>query len=1058
MFIGNFKEDDFLQESFDPFIKQRKNTNIINSLVTDENAKALICEQFVQNFATKGRKILVTEFHLQWALECIGFSFSLPAKRFFNTLITSLTIYSDWLCYPDYSPEFIKTNRSFYVQEILGHMSLAFYPQKDISKQSEICTEILNAINKFTNIQELSEDSWNCLLKLSLEIGKSVLINIKLTELIGNLILKFIFQMFLRTSSRDLSIWKEFKQFLWKFSEYPWISIYWAACLQGLSMKVIKYLMGKNKKFLAINFASQKNTQEEFVMDKDPEAVIYLWSRFLDVFLWNQEDISVNRFNIVFGVCASLDLFLKQAQKLNLPKHLKPQNSLIISTSSSLNTIFTQNYQTVLKYLKSECRLPSFTVNSLLSPFGDSLFTILSSKKPAENEKSEALKLLCSIFEKAQGPINMNYIEKFLSCIIQCIANKDPSILSIISEKYISLPSVSIHFLNFTLKTDIIVQVVNFFLLNGQCSVQTRLFNYKLLTTFSALASFYNISGLCQQISEVFLVSVELETDEKCFEILLLNIASYLACFKGDADIMNAHLRMLTEKLESFESTSQSYFNIIDVLNVLPYLVDKKSIRVETVNFCIRKMLNLLNKRGKNPEEHIFRVFQCIIDYLLCFPAVLMDAELKIEVLKAVESRRIEDKVRNFQSYLYDLLFSMVGKACKDKCSGLGKDWDDCIEFHTENIHGSFIETEDCLKILIKNSTGEYLWALKEVISANNKRKVEEKLKIDVIECENKHVSLEAADSVVKELNETVGDEVRCPIFDKFCKQEEICGEFYLGVRESGFGGKKCGEGCEQSRKSGKSDLFRRITTQLSYLNPDSAGFLFKIDKDCNKDIVKFDSLPFAVMYSVKIIYLPTIETSPSDSMSSIQPYSSSYKKFLNSLGRTLTESDPYPASCEKILKKYTKGIYKDHKLFELIYTSPSLFPENLSVDLLDFAEFGHLIVLWNQRLNDPNSLKQPLVLDSLNTLQKPIIVITPISKKIVKIKTFNLASGLLVDNMVISCKAISKLLAFTVHLANYKFSQRFSLWKNKFNYLKELAFSTPQERLSIRELMWIFQ
>lgn len=1049
MFIGNFKDDDYMQESFTPFIKQRQNTNILNSLVTDENARATISEQFVQNFASKGKKSLITEFHLQWALECIGYSFFLPAKRYYNTIQISITLYSDWLNFPDYAPDLIKSSRSHYIQEILGHMSLAFYPQKDVSKQVEVCIEILNSLDKFTNGQVIDEGSWMCLLKISLEIGNVVVTNFKLSEFIGSRILKFIFQMFLKTSTRDLGIWEEFKEFLNRFCENQWVCVYWAACLQGLSKKVIKLLMGKNNKFLVVSFFGLKMSQDEFVLDKDPEAIIYLWSRFLNVFEWQKLEINANRCNIVLGVCASIKLFLQQAQKLNSPKQLTPPPYLIISTSSSLNSFFAQNYQSVIKYLNSEFRLPSFSVNSLLSSFGSLLFSLVSESKYSNPEKIESLSVLCKIFEKAQGPISLNYIENFLSCVILCATNKDSAILSVIIEGFKYLPSVSIHFVNFALKTDIIVQITSYFLLGNQSSVQTRRSSLGLLSVFSTLTSFYNISGLCQQISDIYMVTIEVETDEKCFEVLMWSIASYLACFKGDMDIMNVYLKVITEKLEILDASTQNYFTLIDILTALPYMVNSTCIKVETVSYCIKRMLNLLYKRVKNPEEQIFRIFQCIVDYLICFPAVLLDAELKFEILKAVETRRIEDKVRNFQNYLHDHIFSKVGKLCRDKCAGLNQDFEDSVEFHTENIHGCFIENDKEIQVVVKNSTGEYFWKIREVLSKENSKKIEERLKIDLIQNEKNCNQVNTQENIEISLSEF---EQNHRIFDKFNNQQSICTNF-----QTFSSLKKPPQLQNPVPNTNSLKIFRKLITQHGYLDLNSPGFFFNIDKSSNSAIKQYTSLPTSTLYSVKLIYLPTIETSSIDCMSQAQPYSNSYQNFLNHLGTVLTELDPCPPTCQKVLKKYKKGIFRDLGLFETIFTSPSLFNEDFKIDLLDFVEFGQYIVIWNERMNDKESLKVPGIVGSLIVLQKPIVVITPICEDIVKINSFNLENGLLVDGMVISCKALWKILLFSVHFANQKFSQRFSIWKNRFNYLKELAVKTSRERLSIGDLTWIF-
>lgn len=142
MYLSNFTPEEFQQQSDEPYIKKRISSNVLNDMIDNLDARALVAESLVLGLSKQGNESIRTEFHLNWAMECIGYSFNLAPRKYFSTIMLSITIYGNWLLNTTSAPGFLQMNLGFYQREILGHFSLAFSRQKDFLKQVEICTEI----------------------------------------------------------------------------------------------------------------------------------------------------------------------------------------------------------------------------------------------------------------------------------------------------------------------------------------------------------------------------------------------------------------------------------------------------------------------------------------------------------------------------------------------------------------------------------------------------------------------------------------------------------------------------------------------------------------------------------------------------------------------------------------------------------------------------------------------------------------------------------------------------------------------------------------------------
>ena len=81
---------------------------------------------------------------------------------------------------------------------------------------------------------------------------------------------------------------------------------------------------------------------------------------------------------------------------------------------------------------------------------------------------------------------------------------------------------------------------------------------------------------------------------------------------------------------------------------------------------------------------------------------------------------------------------------------------------------------------------------------------------------------------------------------------------------------------------------------------------------------------------------------------------------------------------------------------------------------------FGHYvkdcqyIILWNQRANDPNTLKMPVLLEHINLKRKTVIILTPLPNRLVKINIQGEEIGPILSNMVVPLDILSLLIPYT--------------------------------------------
>ena len=1051
MFLGNFKDEDFLQDSFEPFIKSRHSTNVLNFLVPDEVSRFTICESFIQSFSGKGRKLVTSSFHLRFALEVLGHSLSLPSKRFFSTIQATLTIYSDWLNFPEYAPVDFKASRAEFVDEIIGHLSLTFYPQKETAKQVEVCKDVIKIWDKFSQRDDLTEGNWICLLKVVIETCKCVLASQKLSDGLGRSAVLFLFQLFVRTSTRDRRIWDEFSEFIWQSCNFLGVCLAWSACFQGISRTLVKYLVGSSEKPLKITFINSQNTLEIFQVSKDTENIVYLWSRFLAILLKSSRRYPPNRLAFVSGLCSSINSFLLKNEKFQLSATQAPK-TLSQSSSPSLSQVFDSSYRSFLRYLNNEAKLPTFSMVSILSIFGDYLFSIINDAKSQNNEKVEVLTCLCRIFHKGSGPYPQTYIEIFLKSVMEAVATRSPEILAVVSEEFSKLLLTHLDFLNFALRTDTIIQISSYFLLGNQNNSNVKFNCLKLVSSFASLASHLSISGLTQQISDTLLVDLLQENDERSYAALMWTVVGYLNGFKGDSELLDSYLKCFAEELDNIDRNANNSVLMFEVLETFPYLVEIQRARPDCVKVLIRRLVSVQVKKGKLADELVFRAFQCAIGFLTKRPDTMNDEEFRIDVFKALENRRTESRFKESSVYFFQCIMQITGcsdsdkRRVKEEVLKGSSDYFDCF------CHYSVIERQRETNIVVNNSLCQRFWKLKE-IGYDSLPKSTQALNLPQVPTDLHLKQVPDSPSALESSEDLEALQSFHQILQKFSSQKSIHKSFTPQAKP--INSSPQGQACDLSDPYLCN--YRRLVTMLGSLDLDSTDNLVKSTKPTKNLIKVFKSLPNTSTYSTSLLYLATPECI-SQSMDPVQSYSENFSNFLASAGRMIEKFDLVPESCRRSVDRFGKVLFKDFEIFESVLTSPAFCV--VGGELRDFVQEANCVVLWNQRLNDPDSKKVPSLVGELKEMDKMVIVVTPIGRSIVRVSLeYNKKRvGPLVSDMVVSVDQLFNFIQFTVYVAFEECSQRFEFWKAKTRALNDCVLASSEQRININEMVCLFE
>ncbi|OMJ78576.1 hypothetical protein SteCoe_21551 [Stentor coeruleus] len=1102
MYLSNFTPEEFQQQSDEPYIKKRYSTNLLNDILTNLDSRASTAENFVQGLFIQGSKCLKTEFHLNWAMECLGYSFTLPPRKHFNILMNSVEIYREWLLNPTSAPQFLQYNLGYYQREILCHFSLAFSQQKESLKQTEVCSVILKTICDFIDSQKLEEETWLCLLKLLFKMTEEVLKNIRIGELLSQQTMKTLLQVWILSNTRDKQLWEDLGEMMYNCIDNPWVITSWNSVVLGLTKRVVNVLYEDVDKQFKVKFYENKNLSdalEIFAPNVDNEQVLYFWYRFLRIFLSNknyQEKSLDSREVLIIGVNKVIIQFLKACDSDNRnirpkraaskecdqsPLSLQDYYELLSSifmqetkvnslSSSQVSSLGPKNNSFIIKdNLMKRDRIPIPSISGILELFGSWLFSITNCNSIyTEQERAEAIGMICKILSRAKGPASQLNLEKFTTRIFYEIQKKNPKTCNEIIKNFSNLPKTNIKIIELILENFIFLQFIIDTLNENHLEIETKRHCFEIFLAFSNISEIYLGQRFANNLASIFLIHLA-DRDENSLLLLTWTICSYVTCLDNDSGTINSLLRGLVNRLGSLEENSRkNYFTLLNCIGMIPYLIDRSKPSIDVIKTNVKIMLSLIPHKGKSNEETVCRLLLCITDWIIAFPPVFFDQEIKSQMLKKLDYSKVYEKYENFNEFLKELLLNAfnqpegIGLWNRKKDQNTRKDI-----FNTEYAVLSAEEMDDYVIFHIKNRIGSYIWKITEVKDKVQKKPLNIQMTNLVEQTEespnqqNNYVQVDTEECLGKDFS-TFQD-----IKKYFEKQKQIRTDFKNNLKTKPIFYKniknrktiETTETTEPCNDSARFKIFRRFVSELGYLDINTLNMIRPPNEASKLLFEKIDMQSIKPLVIFSVIYLPTPDAQENIYLSSSAYYSDEFQEFLTSFGTLITGEGEYPYFCKPHLIRFGSCLFKSHAFLRSVVVSPALYQNDIKITLSEILDKYKNIVIWNERYNDRYSNKTPSIFNNIELNKTYCIVLTPIGNGLINIdlKVPLEKQGPLMDKMIVTLKHLPKLLLFTIYNLQHDFITRYTSWKERV-YMIEDCFTKgfDEEQPNITDVLFM--
>jgi len=1084
MYISHFYLEDFKRELKSRYIQQRPNTNVLNHLSNDQTAKAEIVKYVVEWVKKSDRNALPTHFHVQWAMESIGYAFSLNIDQH-STIKQAIEIYTHWLNYSklDLRPSVIAEEEGFYQREMISHFSLLFVERGGDSKRhAELCAEVLYAIRELIRTQNLEEITWGHLLKIMLIITNGLLRNkSSMAQDLCPLLLKTLFEIWLRSDTRDEQLWTELHSGFPYWLGHMWLVYQWNTVAFALTERVASIIYGDEHPYLTLKFKAFKQPTEEkdehLTLPFTTEQTIFFWAKFMNLVLKNMPqrtpaDPEVHR-KLAKRIAEFTNVFLGINERRNLPRVFQMPNIVKASTPASLSQLTKEFQETHFHYLWGISRLAVPSANALLRIFGRWLFYYARSKDKFIDEcRAHAVGALCRIMCRGSGPVSRQYVGLFYKTIFECVStDKSSTLKAYIAKNSMSLMCSELEGINVLLFEGAITEILSTGLdHSGNNGPKFRTPFYYILSSFVGTVHLYENYKLKKVVSGILLDTLKWETDENNFFRLVWSISVFLSTLHTDSELLTEILRALVERLGYIDCMKDHriYKSLLKVITTLPFLLNSKVIVDEDlVTEVIRKICSeIKNKLTVKKERLLSSLLYTLLHWLVCFPyAALNTRSTALEVISLAYKI---DVIRDIANYTYDFIMNNLGKqlpplsytAYDSLYVSTGS-----FSFHQIKLGGkhflmggrfllSFYDSSqdnpnhEEILLVIRNPMGKYFWKAELVYSKEPQPK--DQLQLSMTVHPPKPQPRNSGDSEQKEELDSNLNESEKTLFQELKStmeaQEKTCNAFKEEVRfeDSHFR--------VNSQKEFLPKSYRLLLTHLGLFNQENLeSFIALEGQELKTKIIELDSISDKECISLPVLYLKTPESKDTEVLASPDYYSRMFQQFLPQLGVLLDNSHINIGIFSQVasyIRSFSSVLYTSHYYYELVSLFPGLIPgESTLQDLLKERE---IVVLWNERANDPHSKKFPSLLEHPVLAKKVCILLTPLQKDLVKVNiwprpkrqdsaTEVIDSGPLMNDMLVPLYLLGSLLVRSVVNLNDNLKGRISGRNRRLNIFRSL-------------------
>ena len=1017
MYISNFSSEEFGKNSHEPYILQNSNTNYLNIFLSSAEDKSNVTVLIVNSLFSCKSDHFSSAQHISWAMEFLGHAFSLPLQHH-KVISKAFKLYHKWIFDSD-RPCPISNNESFYQQEILCHLSLLFTERGgSVEIHSKLCKKALILMKEITEHTNLSKQTWQLLLKIMLLISNSTLTNMKaLSQHISPFLLTVLFEIWIKSNTRDNTLWKELENNSNLWLDHIWFVNQWQSVILQLTKKVVEFVYGEFNPTSVFRSSVLEESQllkpgESFTLklDIESETVLFMWHKFLSLMINNTKnkvpsDCKVHK-ELSESMDKVIDVFLEVCDQRNTNKFsivtVKDSCDKLQSLIKELNRINEE-------YKVGKSRLPIPSGNSILQVFGEWLFFHAEVRDSySEFGNGPAIGSLCKILCKAQGPINEDYLYRFYRILKSYFTEnfnqhtvgymiKNSQELFSLSNMEIRLFAFNENFLTCIRK---IVSDPNNSALKKHCC--------GIISSFVGLNSLFGNASASQILKEIFFIILQQDNEPENFKKVVWSMAVFAGTEKEENSIEIAEA--LVNKLQDINYITQrlNYNMLIECVNSLPYTVDNLS----NSKFLIEKLCSYLKKvQTKNVHDTHNLLLICIFSWWACYPKNFDIRTLQEEVLNILDSDFISKSVKESAEFLKAYIQESLLQCCSYSYTKIN-----CDIINTKNtfnlikhflykseyilsIYNSCISefTKDTIMCILRNSTGKYVWSANieypHIIEQPVKLLIETN-EVETVREQSLHENIDIPD-----------DEN----YDKFTKifdmQEKYLKQFQDTFVDDYYSGLSVG-----FKRSEENKSYRLLLSQLGLFQDGELKELMAVDNDLEVLISSLDEV-----LEKKMIFIPIFFLNDSNSKAnSTGPYSSDYLDFLNNIGIILTDDHKHIEIFSKIgsyISKYKVVIYTSDALNEVMFLPVGI--SNLTE--IEACELSELFIVWNERKNDKYSKKIPVFLENKRINNFNAVLLIPDNSHSVKVKKFGGDThGPLLDDMNVSISVLPKLLIRT--------------------------------------------
>jgi hypothetical protein len=211
-----------------------------------------LCQTVVDGVIKSPEGTTLTLNHLQFALEVVGFSFSLPIEsRSIDIIGKAISVYELWL---KICPKSAISCEQTIMKEMLGHFSLLFHnlaPGPMVDAHTGLGLKLISVIHTFIaqRGKELEAATWNHCIRLLLGGADSIFEGPVVSEanLGGNLgveYIRLVLEVYFRslpTVGLDLELWGLLDKFMLRWTHRLALVKQWNSLCMSLTAQIIRY-------------------------------------------------------------------------------------------------------------------------------------------------------------------------------------------------------------------------------------------------------------------------------------------------------------------------------------------------------------------------------------------------------------------------------------------------------------------------------------------------------------------------------------------------------------------------------------------------------------------------------------------------------------------------------------------------------------------------------------------------------------------------------------------------------------------------------------------------